>query len=208
MDFTPIAKRRLSLGSDSSVHEKSLRYKLDASEDEVNDSSVESNSDADDEADEMETISRNIDDDLEVIREYYMLEIGPLQFMNDQDLRLFFESEIRRLPMSQMQDSTINRRLLLGNGEVIPLSKYAQIILDYKPVFLYLEAMRESGVTNMLSQLVYSLLFQRFKEFYNKDILMACWTVIIINPTLLMEMPGTRNMFREAQKFTGEFSAI
>lgn len=117
------------------------------------------------------------------------------QRFTEKQLQELFESQLRELTLSELNNNTIDKAV--ASMACIPRSKISDemamnLIREYEIVYLYLEALRDSGITNMLSGWVRALLKHQFYTLEDKDTLELVWASFGILHEEILLIPTSR----------------
>ena len=83
-------------------------------------------------------------------------------------------------------------------GGLVTPEEIASLIAEYQPVFLYLEAMQESGITNMLSNWVKYFLRNEFNTLKkSSDTVYLCWVAFGAFRKEIEDIPTSRAFHRK-----------
>ena len=125
--------------------------------------------------------------------------------LTDTQLAEYFDAQIHRLDRHELNDNGIDGRVIsLTNGVELDQNLKSSLIERYDIVFLYLEALQLSGVTNMYSGWVKHLLRYEFSTLRkSEDTLYLCWAAFSLirrdiddNPNSIAFQRKTRRYFQ------------
>ncbi|RYE19176.1 MAG: hypothetical protein EOP45_13035 [Sphingobacteriaceae bacterium] len=127
------------------------------------------------------------------------------------ELRELFEDQIRGLSIAELGDNDIDRNLtsLTNANIVLDRDMISSLLERYDIVFLYLEALRESGVTNMGSKWVKYLLRNQFNTLReSEDTLYLCWAAFALLGTEINDIPDSIAFQRRTRAFFARVESV